>query len=238
MSLTGSLFTVGAAEAVTIVPPSVDSQKVVVRNSMPSGSLGEQVREGYAYAVHADLEIVNNGVAYFSFTTGDFGAQILGYKIASQTDAIEGDLIEGATITKGATPYPAYNLNRDHSDAYEAEIYSATNIVGGTIISSESVFASNQAAGGMDTSKIITLSPNTEYGFRFTNVGSQTTNVHFEMIWTERFNGQTTVWLNGTEGNGYRLKPGDAIEMQLFQGESMTAISGGADCSVTVLRQD
>lgn len=238
MSLAGSLHTVTSAEATTIVPPSVDSQKVLVRNTMPDGDLNQHVRDGYSYSIHTDISVAQSAQSYFSFTTGDFGAQIQGYRISIDASNVEANLYEGATITKTGSALQGYNLNRAYSDAHEADLYGASALTGGTAVFSESVYASNQSSGNFESRKIISLEPNTEYGFKFDNIGSQTARIHFEMIWTERFNGHTTVWLNGAVGEGFPLKGNEQIEMQLFQGESMTAISGGADCAVTVLRQD
>lgn len=238
MAITGNLYTVSSGTAVGIVAPSVDAQTVVIKNDMPDGDLNQHVRDGYAFAVHTDITLANGGSQSFSFTTGDFGAQILGYKIASTVENVEANLIEGATITTNGTAVPAYNLNRTSSITYDASLVGVTSISGGTVVSSESIFASNQASGGMDSSKVITLAPNTQYAFKFNNIGSQSTYIHFEMIWTERYNGYTTVWLNGAEGVGYPLHGGESVAIDLIRGQAIDAISGGADCQIAVMRQD
>ncbi len=98
-------------------------------------------------------------------------------------------------MTTGS-PIPAYNLNRNDSDAHQAVLKAATSITGGVTISSEYVSATNQSGGQMSSTKIHTLEANTEYGFRFTNQGSQTTTVHFQLGFSEHYNGYNEIWLD------------------------------------------
>lgn len=236
MALTGNIYTLNSSTATSIVAPSVDAQDVLIRNMMPDGNTGFY-RDGWAFSVHSDFTVDNGGSTSFSFTTGQYGAQITGYSISSSVENIEASLIEGATVVTGST-IQGYNLNRDSDNAHEALLQSATSVTGGTTISSESIFASNQSSGSMVASKIISLAPDTQYAMKFVNTGSQSTLVHFELLWAERFNGYTTAWLNGDKNVGFPLEAGKDLRMNLVASQSVTAISGGAPITIAVMRQD
>ena len=236
MGLTGTLYTVSNASATTIVAPSLDAQQVLIRNIMPIGA-DNYYRDGWTFSAHSDFTLPNNGTVSFSFTAGVYGAQIIGYVIATTASNLEADLVEGATIVTGAT-YPSYNLNRASTNVADALLKAATTVTGGTTISSESIYATNQSSSRATNSKVISLAPSTQYAMKFVNTGSQSTLVHFELIWGERFDGYTTAWLNGAKDVGFPLQAGEDLKMSLLASQSVTAISGGAPISIAVMRQD
>ncbi len=237
MTLTTQVVSVGTATT-TLVPPTVDASLVWLENIEPSNNLGEFSRDGYAYIVSQYLNIANNSSLLFSFTTGSTGAQFDYWDFQSSTSSILAELVEGATITTTGTAIPAYNLNRNESDAYEAVLEGATAITGGTVILTEYVGASNQAAGGAASSKIITLEPNTEYGFRFTDVGGVGTKLHLQIAWIEKYNGYNDVWINNSVGNASLLRGGEKIQIALLQSEGLTATALRNGVRVAVMRQD
>lgn len=237
MAITTNLVTVGTAGA-TIALPTVDSQALWIENLEPSNDIGDFSRDGYAFMVSRDITIANGGTAMFSFTTGATGAQFDFWEFDAATSSVLGQLIEGATITTTGTAVPAYNLNRNFADNYTAVLEGATAITGGTVILTEAVAASNQSGGGASSSKIVTLEPNTQYGFRFTDVGGTGTRFHIQIGWVEKYNGWNDVWLNGAVDSAIRLRGGEKIQLELQQGEGITAIARRNGVKVAVMRQD
>lgn len=237
MAVTSQVFTIGTAET-QVVFPSVDTQRILFENQEPAGNLGDYSRDGFVYAVSRQLTIANNGTALFSFTTGNSGAQFDFWTFEADGSSIRAELVEGAAITTNGTTVPGYNLNRNYSDIHDAVLEGATAITGGTVVLSEYVGASNQAAGGATSSKIITLEPNTEYGFRFIDVGGIGGKLHLQIGWVEKYNGYNDIWLGGVVGEGVRLRGGEKVELTFYQGEALTAISTSADNQLAVLRRD
>ena len=236
MPLTQNVYTVGTA-ATTVVAPTVDSARYVLKNLEPSSNLGDYSRKGYVYTVSQYLPIANNGSVYFSFTTGANGAQFDFWNFASSTSSVIGYLIQGATITTTGSAISGRNLNRNFSDIHQSTLLAATNITGGTTILSEYVGASNQAAGGMNSSKVVTLQPNTQYGFKFTDVGGVGTNLHIQIGWVEQYNGLNDIWL-GTADDSFVLHGGEEISMYLRPYETINAIAGSEGRKLAVMRQD
>lgn len=212
MSLSQAVYSVGTA-AQTVVAPTADYAKYVLHNLQPE-VVSEYARDGYIYLLNAQFTITSGAAINFSMLTGPTGAQFDFYSMVTDTSAVYAELIEGATIETTGSPIPAYNLNRNKSDAHQAVLKAATTITGGTTVSTEFLSASNQAAGQMDSTKIHTLEANTEYGFRFTNQGAQTTKVHFQLGFSEHYNGYNEIWL-GTQDNSYVLKAGHELTMEL-----------------------
>lgn len=237
MAVTSQVFTIGTA-AQTVVFPSVDTQRILFENQEPAGNLGEYSRDGYVYTVSRQITIANGGTALFSFTTGPAGAQFDFWDFESDGSSVRGELVEGATITTTGTAIPGYNLNRNFSDAHDAVLEGATVMTGGTVVLSEYIGASNQAAGGVISNKIVTLEPNTEYGFRFIDVGGIGGKLHIQLGWVEKYNGDNDIWLGGVVGEGVRLRGGEKVEMLFYNGESLQAISTSADNQLAVLRRD
>lgn len=231
-----AVYTVGTA-ATTVVAPTVDSARYVLKNIEPANTMGEFSRDGYLYMVSRYIPIANNGTAIFSFTTGDTGAQFDYWDFQSSNSSILGSLIEGATIVTTGSAIPAYNLNRNDSDTYGSVLRAASSLTGGTTILTEYIGASNQAAGGSSSSKIVTLEPNTEYGFKFVDVGGNGTNLHIQIGFVEKYNGYNEIWL-GTPDQSFVLHGGEEISMYLRPYETINATATRAGCRLAVMRQD
>lgn len=212
MALTQAVYSVGTA-AQTVVEPTNDYTKYVLHNLQPEVVL-EYARDGYIYLLNSQFTITSGSTVLFSMLTGPTGAQFDFYSMVTDTSDVYAELIEGASIVTTGNPIPAYNLNRNYSDAHQAVLKAATSITGGTTISTEFLPASRQYAGQMSSVKIHTLEPNTEFGFRFTNQGLQTTKVHFQLGFSEHYNGYNEIWL-GTVDNSYVLKAGHELTMEL-----------------------
>jgi len=212
MPLSQAVYSVGTA-AQTVVAPTNDFVKYALKNLQPANVV-EYARDGFIYLVNAQFSMTTGSTVNFSMLTGPRGAQFDFYSMITDTSAVYAELIEGATIATTGSPIVAYNLNRNFSDAHQSVLKSATSITGGTTISAEFLPASNQASGQMSSVKIHTLEPNTEYGFRFTNQGAQTTNVHFQLGFSEHYNGYNAIWLD-TVDNSYVLGAGEELIMEL-----------------------
>lgn len=230
-------YTLSATTPTTVVAPTVDAGHYVLKNIEPVSSYADYARMGYAYVVSRYLPIANNASAYFSFTTGATGAQFDFWDFSSSTSSVIASLIEGATITTTGSAIPAYNMNRNESDAHAATLLAATAITGGTTIYTEYVGASNQATGGSESNKIITLEPNTQYGFRFQDVGGVGTDLHILISWVELYNGYNDIWL-GTPDESFVLRAGEEIKFKLFPQETINATAGHTGAKLTVIRQD
>jgi len=237
MAITTQVVTVGTA-VTTIALPTIDAQNLWIENLEPDNNIGSFSRNGYAYAVNQYFTLANNGVARFSFTTGETGAQFDYWQFDADGSSILAELLEGATITTTATAVPAHNLNRDFADDYEAELVTASAITGGTVIMAEFIPSSNQSGGGAISNKIVTLKPNTQYGFRFTDVGGNGPKAFVQIIWIEKYNGYNDVWLNGSAGSAVRLRGGEKVQLQLQQVEGITGVATREGVRVAVMRQD
>lgn len=235
--ITQQTYSLDATTPTTVVAPTVDAGHYVLKNIEPKSDIADYARQGYAYAVNRYFSIANNGDAYFSFTTGSTGAQFDFWVFSSSNSSVIASLIEGATITTTGSAIPGYNMNRNESDAHEAELLAATAITGGTVVYSNYVGASNQAAGGAQSNMIITLEPNTEYGFRFQDVGGNGTNLHVLIGWVELYNGYNDIWL-GTPNESFVLRAGEEVKFKLFPQETINAIAGHTGAKLSVIRQD
>lgn len=231
-----NVYTIGTA-ATTVVAPTLDSARYVLKNLEPANNLGEFSRVGYTYAVQRYFQIANNGTAVFSFTTGPNGAQFDYWNFQSSNSSVLAELIEGATITTTGSAIPGYNLNRNESDAHASTLLAASALTGGTVVYSNYVGASNQATGGSSSAVIITLEPSTQYGFRFTDVGGNGTNLHIIIAWIEKYNGLNDIWL-GTIDDSFVLSGGEEVSMYLRPYETINASALRNDCKLAVMRQD
>ena len=171
-----------------------------------------------------NLSAVLNSVENFLFKTS----------IISDKANVFAELIEGATIVTNGSPIPAYNLNRNFSDAHASVFRAATSVTGGTTVSSEFVSATNQSAGSLASDKIHTLKANTQYAMKFTNLGA-TTLVYFQLGFSEHYNGFNEIWL-GTLGNSYVLKAGDELIMELPPLTPINAVSKIDSNKLAVMR--
>ena len=237
MAITTQLVSVGTATS-TLSLPTVDAQDVWIENLEPSNDVADYSRHGYTYAVSRYQTIANGGTAIFSFTTGDTGAQFDFWMFSAENSSILASLIEGATITTTGAAIPGYNLDRNASDAHDAVLQGATALTGGTTVLSEYVPASNQAGGGVGSAKLVTLEPNTQYGFKFVDVGGNGTPIHIQIGWVEKFNGWNEVWINGTSGQTVRLRGGERIQIELEQGEGLNGVATRDGVQIAVMRRD
>lgn len=234
--LTQAVYLVGTTTPVQVVAPTIDAGHYILKNMQPRATGEEYARNGYVYQYGNTFTITQGSTVAFSFLTGDTGAQIEFYQITTTTSDIRAELVDGATIVTNGDPISGWNLNRNYSDAH-ASVLKAATVTGGNVISMEYMTATNQAGSSFKSDKILTLEPNTEYGFRFVNTGAQTTTVFFEIGWSEIYNGYHDIWL-GTEGDSYCLRGGEQIQFKLFPGEAINAIAGHDFAELTVVRQD
>ena len=237
MAITTQIVSVGTA-TITLASPTIDSQALWVENLEPSNEMADYSRNGNVYAVSRKVTISNGGTALFSFTTGDTGAQFEYWTFDAENSSITAELIEGATITTTGAAIPGYNLNRNKTDAHDAVLQGATALTGGTSVITEFAGASNQASGGSHSSKVLTLEPSTQYGFRFKDVGGNGTDAYIQIGWAELYNGYNDVWINGATGESVRLRGGEKIQFDLQQGEGLTGEAIRYGVQVAVMRQD
>jgi hypothetical protein len=232
-------YTVSVGTAVVpIVGMSADAQNVLVQNLEPSSHPDSYARAGYLYIVGGTVTIAGDGTALFNIATGSAGLQIEGYELVSTEHPVYAELVEGATVTTTGAAIPSYNLNRTENDNATAVLTAASTVSGGSAISSELITASKQGGGGaMIVSKIHTLEPSSDYAFRFTNISNQATVLFFQVIFSEKFNGQNDLWVGGTVGDGYRIRGGESVQLPMIQGQILSAVAEEA-VEVGVLRQD
>jgi hypothetical protein len=217
---------------------SADAQHVLIQNLEPDSSPDSYAREGYLYLAAGTVPIAGSAIAYFNIATGSAGLQIEGYELVSTEQPVYAELIEGATVTTTGAAIPSYNLNRTANDDAIAVLTAASTVTGGSAISTELITASKQGGGGgMVVSKIHTLEPSSDYVFKFTNISNQSTLFFFQVIFSEKFNGQNDLWIGGTVGDGYRIRGGESVHLPMIQGQVLSAVSEES-VDVAVLRQD
>jgi hypothetical protein len=233
--LTQNVYSVGTAVQ-TVVEPTHDLATYVLKNLQPL-SVFDYSRDGYIYLLNQLFTIPANSSVRFSFEAGPTGAQIDFYDFAVTSENVYAELIEGATVTVTGSAIAAYNLNRNKSDAHTSVLKAASAITGGTTISSELVTASKGVGGIVASGKIHTLEANTQYGFRFTNQGNSVTTVHFQMGFSEQYNGYNEIWL-GTEDDSFVLRGEEQIQFTLLPGEIINAKSKMNSCRLAVIRQE
>lgn len=235
--ITSYSLTVGTA-VVPVVGMSNDGQIAVIQNQEPHSDPDAYARAGYLYLAGGTVTLAGGGTALFNLATGSAGLQIEGYELVSTAEVVYAELIEGATVTTTGAAVPSYNLNRTYPDNADAVLTAASTVTGGSAISTELVTASKQGGGGgMIVSKIHTLEASSDYAFRFTNLTQQETVFFFQVIFSEKFNGQNDIWLGGSAGNGLRLRGGDILTLPMIQGQTLSAVAE-EDSKLGVLRQD
>ena len=233
--LTQNLYSIGTAST-TVVAPTSDVATYVLKNLQPL-SVFDYSRDGYIYLVNQLFTIPANSSVRFSFEAGPTGAQIDFYEFAVTSENVYAELIENATITVTGSSIPVYNLNRNKPDVHTSVLKAATAITGGTTISSELVTASKGVGGIVTSGKIHTLKANTQYGFRFTNQGNSSTQIHFQMGFSEQYNGYNEVWL-GTRDNSFVLRGEEEIKFTLLPNETINASAKMNSCRLAVMRQE
>lgn len=234
--LTQAVYTLSADTPTQVVAPTIDAGHYLLKNIQPPASGEAYARDGYVYQYGNTFSITQGATTAFSFLTGATGAQIEFYQITTTTADVRAELVEGATIVTNGSAIPAYNINRNFPDNHASVLKGAT-VTGGTVITMEYMTGTNQAGSSFKSDKVITLEPNTEYGFRFFNTGSQTTTVFFEVGWSEIYNGYHNIWL-GTKDDSFLLRGGEEIKFKLFPGEAINAIGEHTGAQLTVVRQD
>ena len=235
MAFEQSLISVGTTTT-QVVAPSNDYAKYVLKNLQPS-TVMEYARDGYIYLVNAQFSVTAGASVSFSMLTGSRGAQLDFYSITTSASDVYAELIEGATITTTGSPIVAANLNRNYPDTHTSVLKAASSLTGGSTISAEFVPASNQSAGAIATTKIHTLEANTEYGMKFTNQGNQTTPVHFQLGFSEHYNGYNDIWL-GAVGNSFVIKAGQELMMELPPLAPINATSLTDSNKLSIIRID
>ena len=233
--LTQNLYSVGTA-AITVVEPTSDVASYVLKNLQPL-NVYDYSRDGYIYLVSRLFSISAGGTAIFSFETGVTGAQIDFYEMSSTVENVYAELIEGATITVSGSAIPAYNLNRNKADTHNSILKGATALTGGTAFSTELISASKGVGGIVTSGKIHTLRPSTQYGFRFTNQGNTTTTIHFQMGFSEQYNGYNEIWL-GTQDDSFVLRGEEEIKFTLLPNETINASAKMNSSRLSVMRQE
>ena len=233
--LSQAVYSVGTATT-TVVAPTNDFAKYVIKNIQPS-SVDEMARDGHIYLISQKFAITAGASISFSIETGATGTQFDFYDIISDTAAIFAELIENATITTTGSGLTAYNLNRNYTDTHTSVLKAASAVTGGTTISSEYVTASIHAGGAMSSNKIHTLKPNTQYAMKFTNTGNQTTNVFFQLGFSEHYNGYNNIWL-GTPNDSFVLRPDEELKIELMPLDTINAKSLINSNKLSVMRQE
>ena len=237
MSISSNVLSIGSP-ASQVHAPSVHEQRITLRNLQPVSDADEYARDGYVFIADARFTLANSASTAFAITTGSYGAQFQFYKIDAESDTVLAQLIEGATFTSGGT-VQAYNLNRTVADDYDAVLTGATNVTGGTVVSEEYTPGSNQSGSSLSVSKVQTLEPSTAYVMKFTDVGGNGTEVHFQLAWSEQYNGGHDVWVGyGTADvdAGFRLKPQESIQFEVSPLDSLVAFSS-QPTRLNVMRQ-
>jgi hypothetical protein len=238
MAITYNIYEIGDTP-VEIVAPSSDSQKVWIQNLEPVSETDEYARAGFIYQVSQKFAIASPGTVSFNIATGSAGLQIEFYEILSDIENVTATLIEGATVTTAGNAIPAYNMNRNLSDATQATLSSASTVTGGSVIAQEYVTADKHAAaGGAGSQKIYTLRPDEDYVMRFVNNGNQSTNVALLLGFSEKYNGLNQIWLGSSAGSAVTLRGHEMIQLDVRGGEQITAVSDGGTNTVVVMRQD
>jgi len=235
MPITQAVYSVGTATQ-TVVAPTNDYAEYVLKNLEPQGA-DNLARDGHVYLVGQQFTINSGSTASLSMMTGATGAQFEFYQIISSDAAVYANLLEEPTVVTNGNNIPAYNLNRNHSDAHNAVLKSATSVTGGTVISAEFITASVHAGGATSSAKVHTLKPSTQYAMRFVNQGNQATTVFFQLGFAEQYNGYSDIWL-GTVDNSFVLKAGQELKMTLNPNATINATAKADGCRLSVMRQE
>lgn len=237
MAVTTQVFSIGTA-GTKIVTDSGDMQDVIIQNLEPEANAEDLARAGYLYLVGQKFTLGANGTALFNMATPPDGLQLEFYEIVTSAELVFAELIEGGTVTTTGNAIPSYNINRNEPDDAATVFKAATAVTGGSVISSELITGSKQGGGGSrQFAKIHTLVGNDDYAMRFVNQTNQETVCFLQLGFSEKFNGQSAVWVGEGLNDGVRLRGGDRIQMRLQQGQTLWAISPES-AQLAVLRQD
>lgn len=235
--ISGNVLSIGSPQ-VSVHSPSVHEQRITLQNMQPISDADEYARDGYVFIVNSIFTLANSGSTAFAMRTGPTGAQFQFYQIDVESSTVRAQLIEGATYGTGGTVI-GYNINRQASDVYTSVLTAASNVTGGTAVNTEYVPAANQGGGLFESTKVVTLEPSTEYVMQFTDFGGNGTEVHFQLAWSEQYNGGHDIWINyGTAGveNGFRLKPQQTVQFDVSPLDDLVAFSS-QPTKLAILRQ-
>lgn len=233
MDLQQNVFNVGTTP-VTVVAPNHDFAKYAVKNIQPK-NIDEYARDGYIWSFFDRRDLTSGQTENLSFVTGPTGAQLDYYQLVSESSSIYSSIIEDATVTVTGSAIPTHNLNRSVTTQPAAVIKVATSVTGGNVVQAEFVTASNQGGGAISSQKIVTLKPNTQYIFRATNVGNQTTSWYSQIGFSEHYNGYNNIWLN-TVNDSFVIKPGEQLVMELPPLQTINATSTIDSNKLAVMR--
>jgi hypothetical protein len=237
VAVTTQVFSIGTA-GTKIVTDSGDMQDVIIQNIEPEANADDLAREGYLYLVGQKFTVGASGTVIFNMATPPGGLQLEFYEIVSTAEAVLAELIEGGTVTTTGNAIPSYNINRTEPDDAATVFKAATAVTDGSVVSTELITGSKQGGGGATAfSKIHTLNGGEDYAMRFTNQTNQQTICFLQLGFSEKFNGQSEVWVGEGLNDGVRLRGGDRIQMRLQQGQTLWAISPES-AQLAVLRQD
>ena len=232
-----NVYSIGTA-ATTVVAPTVDAARYVLKNLEPPRNSEQFARQGRVYDVSSIFTVTRNTSTSVAVTTGSTGLQFQFFTIVATAGQIRAELIEGATAVLSGVPIPSYNINRNFPDDAQAVFQGVTSFTGGTIINREFLTADKHAGGAMSAQKVITLEPNTTYLFRFTEVsGNADPKVFLQIGFAELYNGYNDIWL-GTVGDSFVLKGGEEIQMPLQPYETINATAIRENLQLAVMRQD
>lgn len=232
-----NVYSIGTA-ATTVVAPTVDAARYVLKNLEPPRNSEQFARQGKVYDVSSTFTVARSTSVSLAVTTGSTGLQFQFFTILATAGQVQADLIEGATPVLNGVTVPSHNLNRNFADDAQAIFQGVTSFTGGTVVNREFLTADKHAGGSMSAQKIITLEPNTTYVFRFTEVsGNADPKVFLQIGFAELYNGYNDIWL-GTVGDSFVLKGGEEIQMTLQPYETINATAIRENLQLAVMRQD
>lgn len=223
MPFTSTAFDLVAGSATVVVPPDNQPMAVILRNNQPIASAEGYSRRGYTFAIATSFTVSAASTAQFAMTTGTHGAQFQYYSIISETTSLDVFLVEGATVGTAAATLPSFNLDRGSNRTATSVLGSATSVVGGTVVSAEYLTTDKHAGETFSAFKVITLGGSQVYAMQFINQGNQATDVHFQLGWSEQFNGGHDIYIGGAVGSAFRLPPETTMQTTLLPLTTLTA---------------
>lgn len=238
MPITQNVYTLSSTVPTRVVAPTVDAGHYILKSLEPGNAPENYARQGRVYDVSSSFTVTRSTSVSLMVTTGPTGMQFQYYQIVSTASNIRAELIEGATITGNGVTVPSHNVNRNFADDADAVFQGVTSFTGGTIVNAEFVTADKAGGGDHSYTKVITLEPDTDYVFRFTETtGNADPAVFLQIGFAELYNGYTDIWL-GTKEQSFVLHGHEEISHYLQPYETINAIAGHDGAQIAVLRQD
>ena len=150
-----------------------------------STDAADLAKRGLVYLQASKFNIGSSGSVAFQMSTNGTPVQFEFYEISCIQEVVYAELIESASaVTTFGPTIAARNLNRNYTDTHSVTLQAASGISGGIVIANE-LIGSDKAAGALSTARVHVLKDSTDYQMVFTNLGSQTTTVHFTLGWSE-----------------------------------------------------